>query len=67
MSRLSTEVLIASSFSPDSQSPEKADPNESVALVGEDKNPKALSGSYENVLRAFEGQSHSRSSFATHA
>lgn len=58
---------MASAFSPYNQSPEKPDHNESVASVGEDKNPKELSGSYENVLREFEEQSHSRGSFATHA
>lgn len=33
--------------------------------MGEDKNPKELTESSENVLREFEGQSHSRGSFAS--
>lgn len=58
---------MASSFSPYNQSPEKPHHNESVALVGKDKNPKGLSGSYERILREFEGQSYSTGSFAIHA
>lgn len=57
---------MASSFSPCNQSPEKPDHKVSVSLVGEDRNPEKLLGSYENILREFESQCPSRGSFATH-